>query len=191
MGTVSEVQLKFEEGEELTCTITFLLSNEATLLLCYSHPIGAGGNRTLVGKLRSDLFSRASRTILDHPLVESVRALWIRGGGLLAADPKLAANDVGSLFGSMGPLDKLCLDACDLRPYLDPFLETPLFPDLIQPTSIPPVKELTIINPIQSLCHNDAYAAAVVKLAKSQHTRGMPFDHVRLKHWSLTAWLRN
>lgn len=54
---------------------------------------------------------------------------------------------------------------CDLLPYLNAFLETPLFPD-IQPPFFP-IKQLTIINPIQSLHDNETYAAAVVKLVKS------------------------
>lgn len=71
----------------------------------------------------------------------------------------------------MGPLERLDLGECDLHSYLDSFFETPLFPDAIQPTSFPPINKFTIINPIQSLFDNEVYAAAVVKLAKSQQAR--------------------
>ena len=79
----------------------------------------------------------------------------------------------------MGPLNNLTLDKCDLRPYLDAFLDTPLFPEEIQPASFPPVKELAIINPVQSF-HDEEYATAIVGLARSQHAREVPFERVEL-----------
>ena len=75
----------------------------------------------------------------------------------------------------MGPLEKLSLYDCDLRPYLDPFLDTPLFPKAIQPTSFPPIKKLTIIPSLQSF-----YAAAIVELARSQHARKVPLEGITL-----------
>jgi len=80
----------------------------------------------------------------------------------------------------MGPLENLTLDGCDLRPYLDPFLDTQLFPEAIQPTSFPPIKELVIANPVQSF-HDKVYAAAAVKLTRSQHAREVPFERVEFR----------
>jgi len=74
----------------------------------------------------------------------------------------------------------LTLDGCDLRPYLDPFLDTPLFPHAIQPTSFPPIKELVIVDPVQPF-HDKVYAAAVVKFMESQHAKGVPFERVKFR----------
>ena len=123
------------------------------------------------------IFSQAFRTIRRHPLLANVRHLCIRGGNLVTGNPKLITKAVGRLLRSMGPLENLTLDNCDPRPYLDAFLDTPLFPKAIQPTSFPPVKELTIINPVQLFYHKE-YATAIVRLARSQHAREVPFESV-------------
>ena len=174
---VDQVELQLQVDGELAGSIAFRSPGEACLALRYSHPIRESGARERIG---SDIFSRASRTIRDHPRLKNVRHLFIRGGNLLSGNLELAANDVGKLLGSMGPLEDLDIRDCDLRPYLDPFLETPLFPNAIQPTSFPPIRALTIDNPVQSLSDDEGYATAVVKLAKSQHARGMPFELVIL-----------
>jgi len=80
----------------------------------------------------------------------------------------------------MGPLENLTLEDCDLRPYLDAFLDTPGVPKVVPPASFPPIKELAIIDPVQSLHKDKVYAAAIVKLARSQHARGVPFERVVL-----------
>jgi len=127
------------------------------------------------------IFSQAFQAIRDHPLLASVKHLYIQGGNLVAGNIEPVANAVGRLFGSMGPLENLTLDGCDLRPYLDPFLDTPVFPKSIQPTSFPPIKEFVIINPVQSFHDDKVYAAAIVKLMESQHTRGVPFERVKFR----------
>ena len=129
----------------------------------------------------SGTLSQAFQTIRDHPLLANVRHLRIRGGNLAGGNLELVTNAVGRLFGSMGPLENLTLGGCDLRPYLDAFLDTPLFPEAIQPTSFPPIKELAIINPVQSFHDDKVYAAAIVKLARSQCSRGVPFERVKLE----------
>ena len=179
-GTVDRVVLKFFADDEVTCRISFYSSNQTSLQLFYPHSIGKDGCRDVILDA-CDLFSQACRTIRDHPLLKNVRILCIRGGELPAENLKLSANDVGKLFGSLGPLEELILDDCDLRPYLDPFFETPLFPDAIQPISFPPIKKFSIIIPMESLCGNETHATAVVKLANSQHARGMPFEVVVLR----------
>ena len=98
----------------------------------------------------------------------------------VAGNLEPVANAVGRLFGSMGPLENLTLDGCDLQPYLDPFLDTPLFPGAIQTTSFPPIKGLVIIKPVQSF-HDKVYAAAIVGLVRSQHARGRPFERVKFR----------
>ena len=177
-GTVEQVELELKVGEEPSCSIAFRTSDEATLSLHYHHSIRSGDRQdaTLNAWIGSHLFSRACRVIRDHQLLSNLKYLDIRGGGLLADNLKLTTSNVGRLLGSMGPLEELVLHECDLRPYLDPFLETPLFPDAIQPNSFPHITMLVIDNPVQSLCDNEIYAAAVIKLAKSQHARELPFQ---------------
>jgi hypothetical protein len=182
VGTVDEIELMLQVDKEFTSSINFWSSNKTTLDLYYSHPFGSGGtwDMTSLEKIGTKIFSQASRTIRDYPLLANVKTLVIRGGGLLASDLELATNDVWKLLESMSPLESLVLVGCDLRPYLSPILETPPFPDAIKPTSFPPVKEFEIFDPIQSLYGNKEYAAALVKLAESQHERGMPFELVLL-----------
>ena len=88
------------------------------------------------------------RWIRDHPLLANAGHIFIRGKNFITGDLELIAKGVERLFGSMGPLENLSLDCCDLRPYPDAFLDTPLFPKATQPASFPPIKELAIIDPV-------------------------------------------
>lgn len=183
MGTVNKVVLELKEDEDPTCSIIFWSSDEVSLDLFYDHSVAGSDDRDmpLDARIGTEVLSRAFRTIRDHPLLTNVRILCIKGGGLIGGDLELAAKDIKKLLGSMGPLEELVLIDCDLQPYIGAFLETSPLPDAIQPTSFPTVKEFTIINPIQSLCDDEAYASAVVELAKSQHARGVPFEVVTLR----------
>ena len=110
-------------------------------------------------------------TVLESTVLRPHRPHVIQNLGLVT-------EGVGRLLGSMGPLEKLTLDGCDLRPYLDAFLDSPLFPESIQPTSFPPIKELAVIDPVQSFCE-EVYGAAIVELARSQEARGMHLERVK------------
>ena len=183
-GTVERAALEMtiDEGLRIDCSITFRSSDRATLKLCYTHYIPKEDEmKTILEKRIPRIFSQALQTIQDHPLLANVKHLYIRGGDFLTGNLELVTNAVGRLFGSIGALEDLTLDDCDIRPYLDAFLDTPLFPTAIQPTSFPPIKELVIINPVQSFHKDKVYAAAIVKLTRSQYTRGVPFERVELK----------
>ena len=152
-GTVERVVLEITMDEELhiDCSITFRSSERATLKLCYNH-LTTEEDFDMEMNLKERLpvvFSQALRTIRNHPLLANVRHLHIKGGDLVIHDLRLAAEGIGRLLGSMGQLENLTLEGCDLRPYLDAFLDTPLFPEAIQPASFPSIKELVIIHPIQ------------------------------------------
>jgi len=150
--------------------------------LCYIHRTGeAKYERKVISKERlPSIFSQAFQTIRDHPLLANVKHLHIRGGNIVAGNLELVTHAVGRLFGTMGPLKNLILDGCDLRSCLDPFLDAPLFSKAIHPTSFPPIKSLTIINPVQSFYHDKVYAAAIVAFVRSQYMRRMPFERVDL-----------
>ena len=181
-GTLKRVVLEMtmDNNFYIDCSIAFRSSDRATLKLCYAHRIGRvehGAEATLEKRV-SGILSRAIQTILDHPQVASLKHLYMEGSGT-ACNLELSTEAIGRLLGSVGPLEKLTLYSCDLRPYLDPFFDTPLFPKAIQPTSFPPIKELAIIFPVQSF-YDKVYAAAIVKLARSQHAREVPIEHIVL-----------
>jgi len=184
-GTVERVVLgmTMDKDFNIDCSITFRSSDRATLKLCYAHHTAAEEEEMeeILEERLPGIFSQAFQTIRDHPLLVNVRHLHIRGGNLVAGNIEPVTKAVGRLLGSMGPLENLTLDKCDLRPYLDAFLDTPLFPEAIQPASFPPVKELTIINPVQSFHDDEKYAAAIVKFARSQHVREVSFERVELR----------
>jgi len=187
-GMVEQVVLKTTMDKDFTidCSIAFWSSDRAALILRHIyHSIEDEDPVDWILKERfPDVLSQAFRAIRDHPLLANVRYFCIRGGDLVTGDLKLATNDVGRLFGSMGPLEMLTLDGCDLRPYLDAFLDTPQFPDAIQPASFPFIKKLVIVNPVQPFCHfpdGKAYAAAIVQFARSQYSRGVPFECMALR----------
>ena len=184
-GTVERVVLEMTMDKDfnIDCSITFRSSDRTTLKLSYTHHVAETEEEmeAILEWRIPGIFSQALQAIRYHPLLANVKHLYIRGGKLVEGNLELVTNAVGELLGSMGPLENLTLDGCDLRPYLDAFLDTPLFPEAIQPTSFPPIKELAIISPVQSFHDDKVYAAAIVKLARSQYTRGMPFERVELK----------
>ena len=75
----------------------------------------------------------------------------------------------------MGPPENLALDGRDLRLYLDAFLDAPFFPEVIHPVSFPAIQEFVTIRPVRSF-HSKVYVATIVELARSQPTRGVPFE---------------
>ena len=86
-----------------------------------------------------EVFSQASRTVRDRPLLPNVKRLHIRCRAFIS-DPiqlRSMANEVGRLFKSVGLLDELTLRGCDLCPYLAPFLGLPEFEDMEQPITFP------------------------------------------------------
>ena len=128
-----------------------------------------------------EVFSQASRTVRDHPLLPDIKRLHIRCRAFFSDPVQLRsmANEVGRLFKSVGPLDELALHGCDLRPYLAPFLGLPEFEDMEQPITFPPIKELTISHPL--MVDNEECMAAIVELTKSQHALGVPFERVTVR----------
>ena len=183
-GVIEEIELGL--GATRVGTGTGILINQlqlsssegATLTMQYVHRCVQDPDRVgaPLDRRASQAFSQASRKIRDYPLLANLRHLSIAGGKLLAGDLNLATSDVVELLGSMELLERFTLKRCDLRPYLDAFLDTPSSPDAIHRTSFPRIGKFTIVDPVQSFCDDSVYAAAIVRLAKSQLARGLPFD---------------
>jgi len=129
-----------------------------------------------------EVFSQASRTIREHPRLPDVKRLCIRWTPVIPNLIQLRsmANEIERLFKSVGPLDELTLDDCDLRPYLTPFLDLPGFEDMEQPITFPPIKEISILHP-STAGDGEEWVAAVAELAKSQHALGIPFERVTVR----------
>ena len=184
-GTVERVvfEMTMDEEYHIYCSITFRSSDGAVLKLCYTHHNDEAEYEMeeVLEERVPGIFSQAFQTVREHPRLANVKHLYIRGGNLVAGNLEPVADAVGRLFGSMGPLENLTLDGCDLRPYLDPFLDTPLSPEAIQPTSFPLIKELVIVDPVQPFNDDTVCATAIVKLVKSQHARGIRFECVEFR----------
>jgi hypothetical protein len=165
-----------DERFDIDCSVAFRSSGRATLKLCYTHHTAEVEEEmeTILEERLPRIFSQAFQTIRDHPLLANVIHLHPRRESRCRQSRACYECCWATVWicGSTGEPDPIWLRSTTIS---DAFLDTPLFPKAIQPASFPPVKELVITNPVQSLHNDKVYAAAIVKLARSQHTRGVPF----------------
>ena len=128
---------------------------------------------------------QATRAIRLHPQVANIKRLRIRNSIRSLCLPHFshAANEVGRLFKSLGPLEELTFYNCDLRPYLHPFLNQS-GEYIEEPIVFPPIKELTISQPI---FFSYEECLAIVELSKSRHALGIPFELMTIRKGSVPA----
>ena len=177
-GTVEEVIIEptMDEDLNINCSLGFRSPGGATLQLIYvQYPAGDPDN---IGIILDKCFSQISGTMKNLPLTSSARNLCIRSGGFPINSLVLTTNNIGKLLGVMGPLEGLTLSGCNLRPYLGTFVDTPLLPDTVPAGPLPAIKELTIVNPARSFRNDERSAAGIVKLARLQSLRGIPFGRM-------------
>ena len=177
-------EIKTPQDSIISCALTFQSSN-ATIIklgLEISEDIDRNEPGMSLEDMVLEVFSQASRTVRDYPLLHNAKHLHILHGisspdffGLIHM-----ASQVEELFKSIGPLEVLCLHGCDLRSYLAPFLGLPEFEWMGQPIAFPPIKELTISHP-SMVNDEERCMAAIVELAKSQHALGVPFERVKVR----------
>lgn len=87
-------------------------------------------------------------------------------------------NEIGLLFNSLGPLERLIISHCDVHVYLTPFLHPQEHHSTERLVTFPPVKELAILHPM-SLARGDSICTeAILGLARLQHALGVPFERV-------------
>ena len=185
------LEIKTRQGSIISCTLTFR-SSDATVIRLGLEVTGDINDEDEFEMDLEDMFlgvfSQASRTIRGHPLLHDAKHLHILHRISLSDYDKVIdmATQVGKLFESIGPLEELILCGCKLHSYLTPFLDLPELEDTEQMITFPHIKELTISHP--SLMDDvDECIAAIVKLAKSQHALGVPFERVTVRMEKLPA----
>lgn len=178
-----ELEIKTLWDNIITSSLIFRSSNSATVRLGFKLSASDDddsddGLQIPLGDLACELFSQASRIIRDHPLLSSIKRLYIEHRPTASDSDHLKrmASDIGGLFKSVVSLDKLTFCGCDPLSYLTP-LDLPEFHNMEQPVVFPPTKELTISHPLTVLSEEECMAA-IVGLAKSQHAGGVPFERV-------------
>ena len=189
---VEEVTLEIEPALSeafIKCSLTLRSSNETIVRLGFQVlDTGLKEDELLMSleEIGCEAFNQAHRTIGNHPPLAHIKRLHVKYPAAIEDSDLVLfmANEVGRLFGSMGPLDSLTIEGCDLRIYLASILDLPEFEDLEQQIVFPPVNELTILHPLMDDIEEECLEA-IVELAKSRHALGIQFGRVTL----YTEWL--
>ena len=182
------LEIKIPHNSVIGCTLTFQ-SSDMTVLRLSLGVSGGDENEPQMpfGEMALEVFSQATGAVRNHPLLPRIKRLHIVHDVFISQPIQLRSmtNEVGRLFESVGPLDKLTLCGFDLRSYLAPFLDRPEFKDMDQLVVFPPIKWLTILQPLGVDCGECMFA--IVELAKSQHALGVPFERVTVRVRELPA----
>ena len=181
---VEQVSLKimFPYNSVITCSVTFRSSDATVLDLGFQVIISDDEDAELLNphvELKYKVFHQASRTIRDHPLLANLKHLYIEHKCILFGTTQFPhfSAEVGRLFKSVGPLEKLIIHGCDLHVYLDSSPDPPGFYDTERQMVFPPIRELVLSHPLHR--HNDeSCAATIVEFARSQHVLGIPFEYM-------------
>ena len=166
------------------CFLTFRSSDTSTIRLVFRLLAITEYEEDLTmtfSEIACEAFFQGIKAIRSHPQASHIKCLRIiyRGAAPVLHQLVVISAEVDKLFESVGPLDKLLLDG-DLRTYLAGITESV---DLWEPIVFPPVKELTISHPLME--DREGYMSRIVKLVKSQHAKGMPFERVTVQARSL------
>lgn len=176
------LEIKFDLDPILSCSLTFRSPDATTMVLEFRLLRSADDDEEdsiPFEDLHRTTFGRACRTIQDHPSLSNVRRLLIKYGNHIGDlyDLRRFSNSLGRLFKSMGPLDVLSMHGCDPHFYLTPFLDFPASRNMEEPIIYPPIKALEISHPLM-VYDREKCITGFVRFAKSQHTRGLPFQRV-------------
>jgi hypothetical protein len=173
---VDEVILEIQPGGDplFALSLTFRSSDATVITLGFqvlnTDEEDDGESQDKIG---CEIFCQASRIIRNHPLLHNAKRLQIRYEDFILDDDRLerVASEFGRLFELLGPLDVLSIGGYDPRSYLAPFLDDGMAQSIVYP----PIKEFEISKP-WIVSRREECLEAIVELAKSQHTRGMPFE---------------
>ena len=122
--------------------------------------------------------AQAIRTICNHPHLTNIKRLHICND-FHSSSTTGTASQVRQLFNSLGSLDEMTIYQCDLAPYLRFIPED----GNEEPAVFPSVKKLTISHSTNLV----ACQALIVRLAKSRHSREIPFEHVVIRSASVVG----
>jgi hypothetical protein len=89
-------------------------------------------------------------------------------------------GEVRRFLRSIGPLDELTIHNCDLRIFFAASLNPQKFGSAGEPFTFPPIKALTILDPMMVMGEKECLEA-VVELAREQHRLENPFECVTVR----------
>ena len=181
---VEEISLSINADSEtlIECFLTFQFRDKTVLKFHYRVAAGEEDDfmpQMPLVQLHYEVFSQASRTIKDHPLVANVKRIHINHWFIVSGSneyPRIA-DEARQLFKSVGPLEELTITLSDLYLYLGPPVDSPESHNTQQPVVLPQIKELNISHPLQSYNDNKRIEA-IVGAVKSHHALGIPFERV-------------
>ena len=179
-STVEEVALRIARliNPNLLCSLSFLSPGPTALELGYTLI----SEYYEIGEEHSQILSQALEAVRTYPLLGSIKRLRIlsrcgRQTYVVFAPHQLARIMEGTarLFKSVGRLEELILDVDDLRLFINPFFNSPEFGVTFGQDVFPPIRGLTIAEREGESLGTES-VAAIIGFAKSQYTRGIPFE---------------
>ena len=168
-----EVTLDLTTSPTISCTLIFLCSDMAAIRLKFEVIAKSIFPPVSEEKWYMSVLTQATRTILKHQGLASVKRLAI-SHGLPNPSPSQTLhikNEARELFESLDPLDELAIYSCDPRPYLH---ESE--PEQIR---FPPIERLTICRP-SCFDEDEGFAKAIEEFADSQKKAGRPLNSVHV-----------
>ena len=175
----------------IRCSLTFKSPGATVLVLRYN--VAASDEDEHVPQisfveLHYEVFSQASRTIRDHPLLGNVKRVHINHQDIVFGSNEYTrtAEEARRMFKSMGPLEELAIYTSDLYLYLGPPADDPESYNTQRPVVLPPIKDITIWHPLQRYT-DERRMEVIVGLAKWHHAQGMPFERMTVHMENIPA----
>ena len=174
-------EVALELNNTIACVLT-LQSSDATIIKLV---ITVNTDDEEKNEVHCDIFTEVTSSILNHPQLANVKRFSICHYNHTATIyAPLMTTQVGKLLKSLGPLDEFTIYDCDVQPYSSHFFD--VLEGLVEESAVfSPIKKLTISHPMCS--SGEELTAAIVGLAQSRHTLGVPFDQVVIRAEGLPA----
>ena len=183
------VDIKISEGEGVESFLSFRSSDASVVRLGFEVSETEGDEDESSMSLTAigwEIFSRALTTIQVHPQLSHVKRLHIEYRAALwgTFEWRPMAIKVEELFNSLGPLDELTICGCDLHIFLASFVDHMGVDNSAGPFLFPWIKDLKILHPLMEAREMECMHG-IVEFVKAQHARGIPFERVTVRMWSL------
>ena len=177
---VEEVTLEMKQIFD-PCSLTFQSPGTSTIRFLFHALDISDQEYETADEIAFEAFSQGLDVIQVHPQLSHVKRLHIGYPTSMDASQIMDVTpQLGVLFGSLGPLDRFTIGG-DLIPYFGGFGGYEGLAPFADRIVFPPIKELTILHPVTLKPGEWDYMGAIVGLAKSQHTNGMPFERVTVR----------